>query len=1068
MENNIENNLMDESSKETSRQNALLKQLLQNCPSADLNPPSVKKQTEAEPFIDKPVVHELNEIKLESNVESLSQCMELSKKCENIDFSEANIKIEKSNIQESCNSEQTNEVNPSIINNSNIAANPTVEKKLSYLDIRRAQLERDPTPPPEDLKPKRKRPLKRKDSNKSIDEADNAQQSNKVSKKRPRKGSQTKNDENSGENNEQALASILAQLKSKPALSIVEPEIKQNLNVCLPSDAGDQNCSESKLKGCFGNAFLTSTIDYYSTYPFGPNKASVVPSIPPSINNSTNSHSRGYYNEEFSRNFQDLDEHFKEQNVGQKLFSFNDRDLDSPDTIISASSPGSFYDEIQDDYNKMKFINDKPDDADSESRMSPLIPFVHLPIRPTPKYSNGIQDILDHDKENRHDIKKLKSSKVNLSYPLKESGNVGITLMVTSDQNIKTILFSLAKLLKITSSFTYNIENSSLITEVLNIEKENRYCKFCDCLIQTDKNGGDSDSFVKKSDDSYFCNKDCFKKYSISFNFGDSNEKLDEISNENIDIDMNSLDDITSESIEKEIADIFDNSQSSDIMESTESENLDALINIEEKRWKNTRYLYWNKSSFKPPQNSQDDSLENEECFEQLDTYLKPAKNSQEKRICIFCHELGDGVANGTSRLLNMDINKWIHLNCALWSNEVYEMLNGALMNVDQAYKRSMDLSCVRCCMNGASLRCFKLRCSNSYHFPCAIKDKCTFFKDKTIFCPSHSPKGTQFISEELTSFVVHRKVYINRDEQKQIAAMIHQGDNNLMRIGSLIFINIGQLLPHQLQNFHTNSCIYPVGYKVSRFYWSSRKLGKRCQYICSINEVDGKPEFNIEVREDGYENVTFSASSPKLVWQKIIESVSKLREESQTIKVFFDFISGEDLFGLNEPAIIRILESLPGVDTLYDYNFKFGRSPWYELPLAINPTGCARTEPKMRTHFKRPHTLHVSSNPARSSIQSSMSTGESLSPYVKQFVHSKVSQYRKMKQEWRNNVYLGRSHIQGLGLYAVRDIEKHTMIIEYIGLLIRNEIAERNERVHEAHVSILFYSIYFSSNNSI
>lgn len=44
----------------------------------------------------------------------------------------------------------------------------------------------------------------------------------------------------------------------------------------------------------------------------------------------------------------------------------------------------------------------------------------------------------------------------------------------------------------------------------------------------------------------------------------------------------------------------------------------------------------------------------------------------------------------------------------------------------------------------------------------------------------------------------------------------------------------------------------------------------------------------------------------------------------------------------------------LPGVDTLCDYNFRYGRSPFLELPLAINPTGCARSEPKLRTHFKR------------------------------------------------------------------------------------------------------------------
>ena len=52
--------------------------------------------------------------------------------------------------------------------------------------------------------------------------------------------------------------------------------------------------------------------------------------------------------------------------------------------------------------------------------------------------------------------------------------------------------------------------------------------------------------------------------------------------------------------------------------------------------------------------------------------------------------------------------------------------------------------------------------------------------------------------------------------------------------------------------------------------------------------------------------------------------------------------------------------------------------------------------------------------------------------------------------------MYLARSRIQGLGLYAARDIEKHTMVIEYIGLLIRNEIAERNERIYEAQVSLL------------
>ena len=33
-------------------------------------------------------------------------------------------------------------------------------------------------------------------------------------------------------------------------------------------------------------------------------------------------------------------------------------------------------------------------------------------------------------------------------------------------------------------------------------------------------------------------------------------------------------------------------------------------------------------------------------------------------------------------------MDAWVHLNCALWSHEVYETQNGALMNVEDAIKR--------------------------------------------------------------------------------------------------------------------------------------------------------------------------------------------------------------------------------------------------------------------------------------------------------------------------------------------------------------------------------------------
>lgn len=157
---------------------------------------------------------------------------------------------------------------------------------------------------------------------------------------------------------------------------------------------------------------------------------------------------------------------------------------------------------------------------------------------------------------------------------------------------------------------------------------------------------------------------------------------------------------------------------------------------------------------------------------------------------------------------------------------------------------------------------------------------------------------------------------------------------------------------------------------------------------------------------------------------------------------------------------IVKVLESLPGIESCSDYNFKYGRNPLLELPLAVNPTGCARAEPKMRTNVKRVHNFQRTTGaPSTSSGNNHRAAKEMVhtligmettGPYSKNFVQSKSSQYRKMKQEWRQNVVLARSKIQGLGLYAARDLEKHQMIIEYIGEVIRSDLTDIREKRYE------------------
>ncbi len=91
------------------------------------------------------------------------------------------------------------------------------------------------------------------------------------------------------------------------------------------------------------------------------------------------------------------------------------------------------------------------------------------------------------------------------------------------------------------------------------------------------------------------------------------------------------------------------------------------------------------------------------------------------------------------------------------------------------------------------------------------------------------------------------------------------------------------------------------------------RVFNKRCQYICSIHDVAGRPEFRILVQEPGQDNVELRGATPKDVWTRILEPLTILRRTNNSVQIYPRYVSGEDLFGLTEPAIVRILENLPG-----------------------------------------------------------------------------------------------------------------------------------------------------------
>ncbi|XP_032387901.1 histone-lysine N-methyltransferase 2C isoform X4 [Etheostoma spectabile] len=482
------------------------------------------------------------------------------------------------------------------------------------------------------------------------------------------------------------------------------------------------------------------------------------------------------------------------------------------------------------------------------------------------------------------------------------------------------------------------------------------------------------------------------------------------------------------------------------------------------KRQKGLRWRKWTVQVVVPRGNSQlPDEAEIDELLKKLGASLRPPALLRDHRRCCFCHQFGDGITDGPARLLNLDLDVWVHLNCALWSNEVYETQAGALINVELALHRGQTVRCAYCQQTGATSGCHRLRCTNVYHFTCALHAHCTFFKDKTMLCHAHRPRGTagQALEHELRCFAVFRRVYVQRDELRQIATAVRQPElGYTFRVGSLVLHAVGQLTPLQMAAFHSPTAIFPVGYEACRIYWSMRHGNRRCRYVCSVEEKEELPEFTIRVIEQGYQDLVLTDTSAKGVWDKVLGPVAEKRSEVGTLKLFPVYLKGEDLFGLTVPAVAKISESLPGVEACVRYSFRYGRNPLIELPLIFNPAGSARAQPRTSSPYTslviRPHPQAVSSSSARSN--QNVAQGEGGAPHSKPpVVHPRSSQYRWMKSEWRANVYLARSRIQGLGLFAARDIEKQTMVIEYNGTILRNEVAIRKEKIYRSQNRVVF-----------
>ncbi|KAL3211546.1 hypothetical protein MRX96_036364 [Rhipicephalus microplus] len=470
------------------KQNVLLKQLLQNCPSAETHKPLAGDLPEVTPSsqpgciksengpseamtqaVKQPVMSRPSSPPNEQCSASSDQVTTpaLAEMAENADVTPATT-ASASEMQPS---------QPSRVEETKV-------RKLSYLDIRRAQLEREPTPPPpsaEDLALRRQQQRKRPKKPRPPPLAPSGSEAagagpdgprppshgggGAARAKRPRKGSRA------DEDYEVYLEALMQRLRALPSVRIIEPHIRPNFNIGAVFGRGDLNLREPALKGSYGRAFLPGQPDPYSVFPFGDRPPP--PAAPSSTATPSPTPLRGFYNQEFSM-------HTRVTSGGAD--SNRCREADSPDTIVGASSPECAMFEAPFRFRSLQLVDEDSNDS-ARSLPSPTVPIVApIPVKavPPPQPPPAPLKILldEKDKENTFPGDKLAG-------------------------DIQGLLCSLAKLLQVEPPSSYDIiertttppsqklglykHNHKHVTSVEEaeylVDGKQRFCRHCEIMV---------------------------------------------------------------------------------------------------------------------------------------------------------------------------------------------------------------------------------------------------------------------------------------------------------------------------------------------------------------------------------------------------------------------------------------------------------------------------------------------------------------------------------------------------------------------------------------------------------
>ncbi|GFR29349.1 transforming growth factor beta regulator 1 [Trichonephila clavata] len=133
--------------------------------------------------------------------------------------------------------------------------------------------------------------------------------------------------------------------------------------------------------------------------------------------------------------------------------------------------------------------------------------------------------------------------------------------------------------------------------------------------------------------------------------------------------------------------------------------------------------------------------------------------------------------------------------------------------------------------------------------------------------------------------------------------------------LGSLTIHSLGVIVSDR-HGYHTEQCIYPVGFCSSRTYASLKNPTTQCLYQCTVTDSPFGPKFEITPEDDPGHSLV--GNSPNEVHGSLLKALNTvIGKEVVSVEG-----QGAKFFGLSHPTVQNLIQSCAGARKCTDYRW--------------------------------------------------------------------------------------------------------------------------------------------------